>query len=174
MKRIFLIGYMGSGKTTVGLDLARKLKLSFIDLDTHIEERFHKTVKQIFAEKGEESFRKIEQNMLHEVAEFEDVVISAGGGTPCFFDNMDYMNEKGTTIFLDVPPEELVRRLDSARHTRPVLKDLRGDALLQFVNENLEKRMPFYSKASKRADASSLDSAEEIDKVAESIIKLTE
>ena len=86
MKRIFLIGYMGAGKTTVGKVLSRQLGLSFIDLDHYIEGRYHKTVGQLFAEKGEDAFRDIERRMLREVAAFEDVLVSTGGGAPCFFD----------------------------------------------------------------------------------------
>ena len=93
MKSIIIIGYMGAGKTTVGKALAKELGVMFYDLDWYIETRMHKTVKEIFDEKGEEGFRIIEHNMLHEVAEFENVVVSCGGGTPCFFDNMDYMNQ---------------------------------------------------------------------------------
>lgn len=99
MKRIFLIGYMGSGKTTLGKAFARAMQLQFIDLDWYIEERFHKTVQELFAERGEEGFREVERNMLHEAGEFENVVIAAGGGTPCFFDNIDYMNRVGDTVF---------------------------------------------------------------------------
>ena len=100
MKSIIIIGYMGAGKTTVGKALAKELGVMFYDLDWYIETRMHKTVKEIFDEKGEEGFRFIEHNMLHEVAEFENVVVSCGGGTPCFFDNMDYMNQLGTTVYL--------------------------------------------------------------------------
>ena len=108
MKRVFLVGYMGAGKTTVGKELAKLAGLSFIDLDYYIEGRYHKAVSQIFAERGEEAFREIERNMLHEVAEFEDVLISTGGGAPCFFDNMEFMNASGTTVYLKVSVEELV------------------------------------------------------------------
>ena len=92
MVRIILIGYMGAGKTTIGKALAKELNVQFYDLDWYITSRMRKTVAQIFDERGEEGFREIEKNMLHEVAEFEDVIISCGGGTPCFFDNIDYMN----------------------------------------------------------------------------------
>ncbi|MBP5731422.1 MAG: shikimate kinase, partial [Bacteroidaceae bacterium] len=111
MKNIILLGYMGAGKTSVGKVLARKLGLSFYDLDFFIEERFRRKVAEIFAERGEEGFRKIEYNMLHELAEFEDIVIAVGGGTPCFFDNMDYMNSKGITVFMNASPEIIVRHL---------------------------------------------------------------
>ena len=102
MIRIFLIGYMGAGKTTLGKAFAKKYNLSFVDLDWYIEERFHKTVQELFAERGEDGFRELERNMLHEVADFENVIISTGGGAPCFFDNMDFMNKSGITVFLNV------------------------------------------------------------------------
>ena len=95
MIRIFLTGYMGAGKTTLGKAFARELNVPFIDLDWYIEERFHKSIRELFVERGEASFRELERNMLHEVSEFEDVIISTGGGTPCFFDNMDYMTDTG-------------------------------------------------------------------------------
>ena len=122
MKRVFLIGYMGAGKTTVGKDLAKLAGLSFIDLDYYIEGRYHKAVSQIFAERGEEAFREIERNMLHEVAEFEDVLISTGGGAPCFFDRSGVLcHSSGTTVYLKVSVEELAKRLELCKHTRPVL-----------------------------------------------------
>ena len=112
MRRVFLIGYMGAGKTTVGRLLARRAGLTFIDLDHYIESRFHKAVPAIFAEKGEAAFRDMERRMLHEVAEFEDVLVSTGGGAPCFFDNMAFMNTHGTTVYLKVSVEELANRLE--------------------------------------------------------------
>lgn len=111
MVRIFLTGYMGAGKTTLGKAFARKLNVPFIDLDWYIEERFHKTVGELFTERGEAGFRELERNMLHEVAEFENVVISTGGGAPCFYDNMEFMNRTGKTVFLNVHPDVLFRRL---------------------------------------------------------------
>ena len=121
MIRVFLIGYMGAGKTTLGKAFARALGLTFVDLDWYLEERFHKTVRQLLSERGEEGFRELERRMLHEAAEFEDVVISVGGGTPCFFDNMEYMNEVGETVFLDVDIQVLFRRLNVAKQQRPLL-----------------------------------------------------
>ena len=154
MTRIFLLGYMGAGKTTLGRALAAELGLQFIDLDCYIEERFRKTISQIFVEKGEEEFRNIERRMLHEVGEFEDVIISTGGGTPCFFDNVEYMNAQGTTVFLDVPVERLFIRLSIARHKRPLIREKNDEELRTFIAEQLGKRLPHYSKAqySFRAD----------------------
>lgn len=163
MTRIFLIGYMGAGKTTLGRALAAAIGVEFIDLDCYIEERFRKTVSQIFAEKGEEEFRSIERRMLHEVGEFENVIISTGGGTPCFFDNVEYMNAQGTTVFLDVPLERLFIRLSIARSKRPLIKDKNDDELRTFIGEQLQKRLPHYSKALHTFRADKLEDRTQID-----------
>ena len=147
MVRIFLTGYMGAGKTTLGKAFARRMDISFIDLDWYIEERFHKTVGELFTERGETGFRELERNMLHEVAEFENVVISTGGGAPCFFDNMEFMNRMGKTVFLDVHPDVLFRRLRVAKQQRPILQGKEDDELKVFIVQALEKRALFYHQA---------------------------
>ena len=147
MIRIFLIGYMGAGKTTLGKAFAREMGLTFVDLDWYIEERFHKSIRQLFTERGEDGFRELEKRMLHEVAEFENVVVSTGGGTPCFFDNVEYMNTMGDTIFLDVNIQVLFRRLKVAKQQRPLLVQKTDEELMAFITENLQKRLPFYIKA---------------------------
>ena len=147
MQRIFLIGFMGAGKTTVGKELSSQMKLSFIDLDHFIENRYHKTIRQIFEEKGEDAFRDMEQKTLREVAEFEDVVISTGGGTPCFHQNMLFMNEKGTTVYLKVSIEELVKRISLNKNVRPVLNGYSDNELNLFVEEIMAKRSPAYEQA---------------------------
>lgn len=162
MTRIFLIGYMGAGKTTLGRALARELGLEFIDLDFFIEQRYHHSVSGLFALHGEEGFRRIEQQMLHEVGEFEDVIVACGGGTPCFFDNMDYMNLQGETVFLQVPIEVLFRRLAHHRSKRPVLADKTDEELRGFIARSLEGRMPFYSRARHTFPAARLESRTEI------------
>lgn len=162
MKRIILIGYMGSGKTTVGRALAKELGLPFYDLDWYIESRMRKKVSQIFAERGEEGFRQIEQNMLHEVAEFEDVVVSCGGGTPCFFDNMDYMNSQAQVVWLKATPEVLHRHLLMGKGDRPLLKGKTPDELIVFIREQLAYREQFYSKARYVLDVSLMDNYEKI------------
>jgi shikimate kinase len=148
MQRIFLIGFMGSGKTAMGKLLAKRHGLTFIDLDSYIENKYRRTVAQIFAENGESGFREIERNCLREVAEFEDVVIATGGGAPCFFDNMDFMNQCGETIYIHLTPEHLSERLSSSRAgVRPLLRDKTGEELQQYISETLQKREPYYLRA---------------------------
>ena len=162
MTRIILIGYMGSGKTTVGRQLAMALGLSFYDLDWYIEMRFHRTVAQIFAERGEEGFREMERNMLHEVAEFEDVVLSCGGGTPCFFDNMAYMNSLAETVYLKATPEVLAMHLKMGKVERPLIKGKTEEELLQYIRESLQSRETFYTQAKHTLDVTLLDNYEKI------------
>lgn len=164
MKRVFLIGYMGSGKTTLGKAYSVAAGLQFIDLDWYIEERMHKSISDLFAERGEEGFRQLERKMLHEAGEFEDVLIACGGGTPCFFDNMDYMNNTGETVFLDVCPEVLFRRLKIAKAKRPLLANKTDEELMQVIVSALEKRLPYYTKAKWRFNAEELESYAQIDR----------
>lgn len=147
MRRVFLIGYMGAGKTTIGRRLARKTGLTFYDLDRYIEARMHRTVVQIFADDGEEGFRRIESNMLREVGEFENVVISCGGGTPCFHENMDYMTARGDTIYLRATPDVLVAHLRMSHTVRPLLLGKSDDELRQHIERQLAEREPYYNRA---------------------------
>ena len=171
MKRVILIGYMGSGKTTIGKALSKETGMMFYDLDWYIESRMRKSVSQIFAEKGEEGFRKIEHNMLHEVAEFEDVIISCGGGTPCFFDNIDYLNQQGDVIYLKASPETLYKHLMMAKIERPLLKGKSTDELIAYITEHLKQREPFYEKARHMLDVNVLD---DYDKIKISVQQLRE
>ena len=162
MKRIIIIGYMGSGKTTVGHALSQELGLPFYDLDWYIETRMRKTVKQIFDESGEEGFRKIEHNMLHEVAEFENVVVSCGGGTPCFFDNMDYMNSRGETVYLKASPETLHAHLKMGKGVRPLLLNKTPEEVEVFIREQLKVREPYYMQAKHIYNVSIMDDFDKI------------
>lgn len=166
MTRILLIGFMAAGKTTLGRALAKELGLQFIDLDHYIECRYRCTVSQLFAERGEEAFRQIERNMLHEVAEFEDVVISTGGGTPCFFDNIEYMNRQGTTVFLEASVDVLHTRLTIARTQRPLVVGKSEEELRTYINEMLSRRLPYYSRATYTFCA---DHLEDIRQISESV-----
>ena len=174
MIRIFLIGYMGAGKTTLGKAFAREMGLTFVDLDWYIEERFHKSIRQLFTERGEDGFRELEKRMLHEAAEFEDVVISTGGGTPCFLDNMEYMNTMGDTIFLDVDIKVLFRRLKVAKQQRPLLVQKTDEELMAFITENLQKRLPFYTKAKHVFKGEKLEDRHQIKESVERLKELLE
>ena len=162
---------MGAGKTTAGRELAKVLDLEFIDLDHFIQARFQKTVNQLFQDVGENEFRQIEKNVLKEVGEFENVVISTGGGTPCFFDNMDYMNSVGTTVYLKASPEALSARLNTCKDKRPLIKDKNEEELYSFVNESLEKRNPFYSKAKIIFETEELINREDVNKYIQQLIE---
>ena len=163
MTRILLVGFMAAGKTTLGKALARNLGLQFIDLDHYIENRYRCTVSQLFAEKGEEAFRQIERNMLHEVAEFEDVVISTGGGTPCFFDNMEYMNTKGLTVFLEAAVDVIHTRLTIARIQRPLVKGKSAEELRRYITDMLSQRHPYYSRAQRTFCADHLEDTRQVE-----------
>ena len=160
---------MGSGKTTIGRALSKETGMMFYDLDWYIESRMRKTVAQIFAEKGEEGFRKIEYNMLHEVAEFEDVIISCGGGTPCFFDNMDYLNQQGDVVYLKASPETLYKHLLMGKIERPLLKGKTPEELIAYITNHLQEREPYYSKAAQTLDVSVMDDG---DKISDSVTRL--
>lgn len=172
MTRIILIGYMGAGKTTLGKALAQELNLQFYDLDWYIEERYHKTIAQIFAERGENGFREIERNMLHETAEFENIVLSCGGGTPCFFDNMAYMNRQAKTVYLKATPEILTQHLRMSKTERPLLKGKNDEELIQYISTSLETRTPYYSRAHYTFDVTLLDNSDNIKDAVRSLKEL--
>ncbi len=163
---------MGAGKTTLGKAIARESGLQFFDLDWYIEDRFRKKIPEIFAEKGEEGFREIERRMLHEVAEFEDVVISCGGGTPCFFDNMEYMNSQGETFYLKAEPEVLQAHLKMGKSVRPLIQGKSPEELDAFIRESLVKREPFYSLAKHTVDIEVITLNEQIQDYARRILAL--
>lgn len=160
--RIILIGYMGSGKTTVGKVLSRELNLPFYDLDWYIENRMHKSIHQIFEEKGEEGFRKIERNLLHEVAEFENVIISCGGGTPCFFDNIGYINQQGESVYLKCRADVLSAHLRMGKTIRPLLLNKTNEEVELFISEQLAQRESFYSQAKHIIDVSLMDNYDKV------------
>ena len=131
----------------MGRSLASALNLTFVDLDTYLEERFFRTIPQIFAEEGEDAFRRKERKVLEEVAAFDQVIVATGGGAPCFFDNMELMNEAGYCVFLDVDMETLIHRLTHARIERPLVKGKSPNELREFIGGLMQKRRPFYERA---------------------------
>ncbi len=154
ISRIIFVGFMGSGKTTVGYALAKKLGWTYYDLDWYIESRWHTTVTKLFEQQGEERFRQIEHNLLHEIAEFEHVIIGCGGGTPCHFDNMDYLNKQGLTIYLRATEEVLYHHLITARVQRPLWHNVSPDKQRETLHQLLQQREPFYLQAQHIVDIS--------------------
>jgi len=163
--RIFLIGFMGSGKTYTGRRLAQKAGLPFIDLDEWVEHSEGASIRAIFETKGEPCFRRLERDALRAMAQFRDVVVSCGGGTPCFFGNMRWMNEHGATIYLRATPEILAHRLSRQQEQRPLLKGLGQEELEAFVRSKLAEREPCYLDASIVYEQRTLD-----EKVAEALL----
>lgn len=158
--RIFLIGYMGCGKTTQAQQLAAELQLQFVDLDAEIVREYGKDIPAIFATDGEAHFRDLERQELGEWLERDNFVMACGGGTPCFFDNMDRMNDAGITIYLKMSADTLFDRLRHERATRPLIADLDDNALLDSIHLGLEEREDWYHLAQYRVKAKGLETAQ--------------
>lgn len=162
MARIFVIGYMGAGKTTVGSALATALGLDFIDLDSAVERREGKTIAGIFADDGEEAFRRIERDTLREEASADAFVMSCGGGTPCFHDNMDYMLARGETLYLRATTDVLLAHLRMGGAVRPLLQGKTDGEVCHFITGHLALREPTYLRAAHTLRLGVLDSEEKI------------
>ncbi len=163
MERIFLIGFMCSGKTTLGRLLAERAGCGFVDLDEYIVEQQGKSVNAIFDECGEAGFREIERRALHEMAESEGrAIIAAGGGTPCFFDNMEYINSRGKSVYLYSTQEELLRRVEKYSSSRPLLKGKSRDELREYIAVTLGRREKFYNMATLRFDVGALMNRDDV------------
>ncbi|MCD6091050.1 MAG: shikimate kinase [Bacteroidales bacterium] len=157
--RIYLIGYMGTGKSSMGKKLAARMDFSFIDLDRRIENEQKKTITQLFIEKGEDDFRFLERLALHQTFEIENAIIATGGGAPIFFDNMEMMNAKGLCIYLRANTDVLISRLLPNQHLRPLIASLNQAELQDFIEGQLEKRIPFYEKAQLHVESKDLTPA---------------
>lgn len=147
---VFLIGFMGCGKSRMGRKLSAKMNLHLEDMDKVIEEKVGMTVPEFFEKNGEEAFRKLENEYLKNLDPNQDLIVSTGGGVPCFFDNMDIMKEKGVTIFLNSPIEKILERVKRRPEKRPLLKPLFDKPEEEFdaiIKERLKARMPFYNRA---------------------------
>jgi shikimate kinase len=145
--KLYLIGFMGSGKTTLGKRLALKLGYQFIDIDKIIENDIKMSIAEYFKLHGEEAFRAKETAIIKTMQVPENAVIATGGGAPCFHDNLEWMNKHGLTVYLSLSPKALAERLRNATEQRPILKNLKGEALEEFIAEKLKERNPFYTKA---------------------------
>lgn len=145
--RVFLVGFMGAGKSTLARKSAPLLGLTPVDLDQAIEEYTGLTVEEIFARKGERAFREIERRMLHQIVEMDNVIVATGGGTPCFYSNMELMKMSGVVVYLRVPPDELLRRLLREHRHRPLISHLTREELRYFIKMKLAERTPYYMQA---------------------------
>lgn len=145
--RIFFTGFMGCGKTTWGRKLAAHLGYEFIDLDHALEEKVGMRIAEYFSSFGEDAFRKLESAMLKEADYPEKVIVSTGGGLPCFFDNMDWMNNHGKTLYVKLSPKTLADRLENSKTVRPVLQGKKGDELVEFITGKLAEREEYYLQA---------------------------
>lgn len=164
MSVIFLVGYMGCGKTTMGKKLASRLGYAFIDLDHVLEAQVGKTITQYFADHGEAAFRELESSVLKNTEYPAKAVVSTGGGLPCFFDNMDWMKQHGKVVYIKLNAKTLAARLENNKDDRPILRHKHGDELVAFIDEKLAEREPFYSQANIIADGLSL-TAERLDQL---------
>ncbi|RYY39899.1 MAG: shikimate kinase [Chitinophagaceae bacterium] len=165
--RLFLVGFMGCGKTYWGRKLAPALGLPFIDLDEKIEEAAGKPISQIFAEEGEEYFRKLERDTLHALAEGnESFVMATGGGTPCFYNNIDYMKQVGRTIWINCSIDCLHARLLTERDKRPLVRDLGEDQLRAYIFRKFGDRRIFYQQADVAVETDDLQLRYLMDKIA--------
>ena len=148
--RIFLIGFMGSGKSTFGKELAEQAGLAFADLDDIIETEQRQSIREIFDHGGEERFRVAEHEaLLRTIHHTDELVLALGGGTPCFFGHMELLNKTGTTVYLKYPPEVLFGYLQNEPDKRPLLSGMSPDELLKYIQDKLREREPFYMQAQK-------------------------
>lgn len=157
MAKFFLIGYMGSGKSTAGEKLAAKLNYDFIDLDKFIESEYKQTIPEIFATKGEKEFRAMEHNALKKLIEKDNLIIACGGGTPCYYENIELMNNNGVTVYIKMSVDMLVSRLMNAKVKRPLIENKTEKELHAFVNRQLEKREDIYHQAQYTVKGKDLD-----------------
>jgi len=165
--KIYLLGFMGSGKTSIGKRVANQLKYNFLDLDEYLENKNKKTIPDIFKEEGEDKFRELEKEALHDTFKMDDVVIAAGGGTPCFFDNINQINDHGISFYLKRKAEFFVEKLLASKTERPLVKGKTKKELMDYVTQTLEYRNQFYELATKVYKVKDRDK----DEMAERIVK---
>ena len=157
MNKIYLVGYMGAGKTTTACRLAQRLGWEVADTDALFEEKYKISVNDFFNKYDEPLYRKLESEVLKATEGLENVVVSTGGGTACYFDNMEWMNSHGLTVFLRISPQAAVDRVIHSRHKRPLAEGKSEKELTEFVNSHYASRMPFYEQARLTVKSEDLD-----------------
>lgn len=145
--RIYLVGYMSAGKSTTAKRLANRLGVEAFDTDRLFEARYKISINDFFHKYDANLYRRLETQILHDTLQYENAVIATGGGTPCFNDNMDWMNQHGFTIFLKISPQSAITRLSQSKVKRPLVYERPPEELADFIHKNYAERMPFYEKA---------------------------
>ena len=145
--KIYLIGYMTSGKSTLGKTLANRLQLKFIDIDEVFEAKYQISINDFFLKFGEEKFRELEHQLLLSFTKIEDSVISTGGGTPCYYNNIDIINKNGISIYLKLHHKSIISRLKASKNQRPLVNDLDNETFEDYIEKHLNTRELFYNKA---------------------------
>lgn len=164
--KIYLIGFMGSGKTHWGRLLSEKLGMRFFDLDEAIVEKAGMPITEIFATEGEEQFRNLETEVLHALTEnHEQFIMACGGGTPCYFNNIDYMNQSGTSVWINTPLETLFTRLVRQKAKRPLIRELSDDQLRGFISKKFSDRRMYYEQAELVVDEEPVELDQLIEKI---------
>ncbi len=148
---------MGSGKSTFGKKLSRELKLQFIDLDKIIEEKAKCSVTDIFKYLGEDTFRKMESDALKSFEHVDGFIMATGGGTPCYFDNMEYIKSQGSSIYIELDTKSIFNRLSTAKNIRPTIKGKKEDELMEFIESTFNKRKDIYEQATYKVNGLSID-----------------
>jgi len=143
----YLIGFMGSGKSALGKQLANLLHSNFVDMDELFEQRYHLSIYDFFGKYGEDNFRKIERELLLETINLENTVISTGGGTPCFYDNMSFIRDNGISVYLRMTSGELTQRLKTVKKKRPLIKEMPAESLEEWISVQLTYRETYYLQA---------------------------
>jgi shikimate kinase len=154
--RIFIIGFMGSGKSTWGRMIAEKMGMTFYDLDEMIEKRVNLKINNIFEKKGESYFRKIEAVALRELYVQDNFVLACGGGTPCYYDNMSFINSQGVSVWMNTPRQIMATRLLEEAENRPLIRNLSPSKLQEFIDDKLEERLQYYNQAQLVIDPSEI------------------
>ena len=167
--RIFLVGFMGAGKSVIGRRLAKSLSLSFYDLDEEIESRYKMSVSAIFQKYDEDCFRKLETSTLESFSKLDNFVLSCGGGTPCFGENMSLMNSLGSTIYIKITADELTERIANSFHKRPLTEGKSDAELAEYVTSTLKTREHYYSMAKITVDGSGTDKNALTERILETI-----
>lgn len=162
---VSLVGYMGSGKSTTGKDLAKALGYQFIDLDDFIEDKYQLKIAEIFEKEGELGFRKKEREALKEVLTTTNIVLSLGGGTPVYYDNMDEIVKNSVSIFMRVQLPQLVKRLENKKENRPLIAHLNNEELTEFIAKHLFERNQYYEKAKYTINISTQSTLEILDQI---------